>query len=135
MILNNVMKYRIPSNKAYKLLARFYDKSTNNDVLQKYKALIGPVKEQYILDLGCGTGTLLKYYASQNRTYGIDGSPDMLKIAKIKDKKTHYSVGDLRNVKIDNKFNIITCAFDTINHLTSIGGWEKLFETVAKNLR
>lgn len=129
MIKNNIL-----SNKPYKQLAKYYDGLTNLDVLTTYKSIIGEIKDLYMLDLGCGTGTLLKYYSSKNKTYGIDEMPEMIKIAKAKDKNTHYSIGDIKNFKIDKKFDVITCAFDTINHLSSLNEWEQLFKTVSINL-
>jgi len=128
------MKNKILSSQSYKQLAKYYDELTNLNVLKFYKSIIGKIKNSCILDLGCGTGTLLKYYSSKNKTFGIDGSPEMIKIAKTKDKNTFYSVGDIKNLKINKKFNIITCAFDTINHLSALKDWEQLFETVTAHL-
>ncbi|MDP2709477.1 MAG: class I SAM-dependent methyltransferase [bacterium] len=128
------MVNKITSNKSYKQLAEYYDELTNFKVFNVYKSMIGKIKDSRMLDLGCGTGTLLKYYSSKNETYGVDGSPEMIKIAKTKDKNTFYSIGDIKNFKINNKFNIITCAFDTINHLPALKDWERLFKIVTANL-
>ena len=128
------MENKILSNQSYKQLAKYYDELTNLKVFTVYKSIIGEIKGSRMLDLGCGTGTLLKYYSSKNETFGIDGSPEMIKIAKAKDKNTHYSIGKIKNFKINKKFNLITCAFDTINHLSTLKDWEKLFKTVVANL-
>ena len=118
------MGNEILSNQSYKQLAKYYDELINLRVFIIYKSIIGEIKNRRLLDLGCGTGTLLKYYSSKNETFGIDGSPEMIKIAKAKDKNTNYSVGDIKNFKINKKFNIIACAFDTINHLPALKNWE-----------
>lgn len=128
------MGNKISNNQSYKYLAEYYDELTNLGVFTVYKSIIGEVKGSRLLDLGCGTGNLLKHYSSKNETFGIDGSPEMIKIAKAKDKNTFYSVGDIKNLKINKKFNIITCAFDTINHLSALKDWEQLFKTVITNL-
>ena len=124
----------IPSNNAYKHIASYYDKSTNLRVFKIYKSILGKINNFNILDLGCGTGTLLKHYSSNNETYGIDGSPEMIKIAKSKDKKSTYKIGDIRNFKINKKFDIICCTYDTINHLPSLKNWGKLFKNVSAQL-
>jgi len=36
--------------------------------------------------------------------------------------------------KLNKKFNIITCAFDTINHLSTLREWEQLFKMVNAHL-
>ena len=121
-------------NKTYKQLAEYYDKLTDLKVFATYKSIIGKIRSLRMLDLGCGTGTLLKYYSSKNETYGIDGAPEMIKIAKAKDKNTYYSIGEIKNFKVNKKFNIITCAFDTINHLSTLREWEQLFKMVNAHL-
>ncbi len=127
------MKKRLTSN-SYKKLAEHYDDLTNLQVFEKYKSIIGEVKDLRILDLGCGTGTLLNYYSSKNDTHGIDKSEEMIKIAKKKDKKTIYSVGDIKNFKFSKKFDIIICSFDTINHLENLREWGSLFKSASANL-
>ncbi|MFA6306678.1 MAG: class I SAM-dependent methyltransferase [Patescibacteria group bacterium] len=125
------MVNKITSNKSYKQLAEYYDELTNLRVFTVYKSIIGKTKGSRMLDLGCGTGNLLKYYSSKNETYGIDGSPEMIKIAEAKDKNTYYSVGDIRNFKNNKKFDLITCTFDVINHLPTLKDWERLFKMAA----
>ncbi len=122
------------SNSPYNLLAQSYDESTNLAIFNIYKSMIGEVGKQRILDLGCGTGMLLEHYSSNNETYGIDESPEMIKIARGRDKNTDYSIGNIRDFKMDKKFNLIVCAYDTINHLPTIKDWNKLFKNVANHL-
>lgn len=128
------MSNNISSNKAYKQIAPFYDKSTNLKIFNTYKSIIGDVKNKRMLDLGCGTGTLLKHYSATNETYGIDSSPEMIKIAKTKDKKSNYSIGDIIKIQFKRKFDIITCTYDTVNHLPSLDDWKLLFKAVSKHL-
>lgn len=128
------MVQRILKNSAYKHLAPFYDKSTNLKIFTIYKSIIGKVKNKCILDLGCGTGTLLKNYSLNNKTFGIDVSPEMINIAKAKDKNSSYKIGDIKKFKLEKKFNIITCAYDTINHLQSLKSWGRLFKNVSAHL-
>lgn len=128
------MTNKAVNNKAYKQLAEYYDEFANLKVFGVYKTIIGKIKGLRMLDLGCGTGMLLKYYSIKNETIGVDASPEMIKMAKRNDSKSHYSVDDITSFKINKKFNIITCAFDTINHLSTIEEWGRLFERAAIHL-
>ncbi len=121
-------------NKFYQKLSKYYDDFVGDVILEKYKEMLGEVKGKRMLDLGCGTGTLLSIYSSKNDTYGIDESVEMIKVAKKKDKKTTYSIGDIIKFNFKEQFDIITCAFDTINHLKKIKDWESLFQSVKGNL-
>jgi 2-polyprenyl-3-methyl-5-hydroxy-6-metoxy-1,4-benzoquinol methylase len=128
------MKNKITNNKPYNQIASYYDDSTNLKIFDVYISLIGKVKNKKILDLGCGTGTLLKYYSKKNTTFGIDASPKMIEKAKTKDQKSNYKIGDIRTYQNKNKFNIITCTYDTINHLPTLNDWDLLFKNVDLHL-
>ncbi|MFC1522731.1 class I SAM-dependent DNA methyltransferase [Elusimicrobiota bacterium] len=122
----------------YQFLSSVYDEVMGHNYLETYKDLIkksiGKSTRKSILDLGCGTGTLLSSLSGKNKTFGIDISPQMIKIAKAKDKKTRYRVMNIQNFRLGRSFDIITCAFDTINHITSFKGWQDIFKSVHKHL-
>lgn len=42
---------------------------------------------------------------------------------------------DIRKFKIKDEFDLITCTFDTLNHLDKLKDWEVLFKSVSKNLK
>ncbi len=128
------MKKNIFSNAAYKQLAPYYDKTTNLSIFNIYKEIIGEVENKNILDLGCGTGTLLKLYSKNNNTIGFDGSSEMIKIAKEKDGKSLYKISDIRDFQMNKKFDIIVCAYDTINHLLTMKEWRQVFKNVKEHL-
>ena len=88
-----------------------------------------------VLDLGCGTGNFLnkleKYF---RRTVGIDLSKDMIEVAKLNCKNTEFYVKSVTDFDLKEKFDLITCNFDMINHLDSISDWEKMFRLVYNHL-
>ena len=129
------MKNKIIGSNAYEQIASYYDDSTNLEVFNTYLSLIGKIKNINMLDLGCGTGILLKHYSNNNKTFGIDASLKMIKKAKAKDRKTIYKIGDIRNYQNNSKFDIITCAYDTVNHLPTLNDWGLLFKNVSSHLR
>lgn len=76
-------------------------------------------KGKAFLDLGCGTGTFLQHFSSENRTKGIDLSPENIRIAIRKDSKSVYLVDDITIYRSNERYDIVTCCFDTINHIVS----------------
>jgi len=95
------------------------------DDLQLYcahaKKLGGPV-----LEMACGTGRLLLPLALEGyEAWGIDSAPAMLDVARAKlgkmppdvQARVHLSVQDMRDFKLDARFNLIFCAFRSFLHL------------------
>ncbi len=70
-------------------------------------------KVKSILDLGCGTGKHDLLFAEKGyEITGIDLSEQMINIAKQnKHKNTEYFVGDVRNIKLNKKFDTVVSLF------------------------
>jgi SAM-dependent methyltransferase len=88
-----------------------------------------------LAELGCGTGTLLAQFEKEFKTYGVDSSHEMLTIAASKLTQSKLIHQDIRNFELPDKVSIIMCVFDTINHLTDLADWEKLFQNVSHHLQ
>lgn len=70
----------------------------------------GGVKPQKdILDIACGTGTVFPFYFKRDvkSVVGIDISPEMVKIAKLKFPETDIICGDAEEYHFDKQFDII----------------------------
>lgn len=88
-----------------------------------------------VLDLGCGTGNFLKRLEKHfKRTVGIDISENMIAIARKNCKRTDFFIKSVTDFKLNEKFDLITCNFDMINHLDTIKDWEKMFKLAYKHL-
>ncbi len=79
-------------------------------------------KKSKILDLACGSLTFAIIMKSEGYDIsGLDLSDTMLEVGKQKAKMNHLLIPlyhmDMTNFKIDEKFDIITCYFDSFNHL------------------
>ncbi|MDD5752475.1 MAG: class I SAM-dependent methyltransferase [Candidatus Pacebacteria bacterium] len=127
--------------KNYNSFAKVYDEVVGKDYQMVYKKLIkksllkNTIKGKNILELGCGTGTILKSLSSNNKTFGIDISAEMIALAKEKDTKSEYLIMSMVDFKLPEFFDIIFCPFDSINHLLNIKNWEKTFKNVEKHLK
>jgi SAM-dependent methyltransferase len=87
-----------------------------------------------LLELGCGTGEILKAFAGTYAVTGIDNSEAMLGIAREKVPNATFLQGDMTEMHGDGQYDVILCVFDTINHLLDRSQWKKLFVSARENL-
>jgi ubiquinone/menaquinone biosynthesis C-methylase UbiE len=90
------------------------------------------------LDLACGTGTFLKYFDDKEiKLYGMELNPNMLELAKAKNAKRQIAwiVSDMQNFSVKDKFDLITCLFDSVNYLQDEDQIIEMFNNVAKHLQ
>ncbi|MGB9591410.1 MAG: class I SAM-dependent DNA methyltransferase [Candidatus Kryptoniota bacterium] len=94
-----------------------------------------------LLDLACGTANLSLIFARKGYSVtAIDGSPEMLSIAKLKAQKMHLSTihfiqSDLLSFKKDCEFDIALCTYDSINYLKGIDSIGILFSNIYQSLK
>lgn len=74
-----------------------------------------------ILDLGCGTGVpILKYLLGKRfEVVGVDGSDNMLTIAKRSFPETEFILKDMRKLNLERKFDAII-AWHSLWHLPAV---------------
>jgi cyclopropane fatty-acyl-phospholipid synthase-like methyltransferase len=91
-----------------------------------------------LLDLGCGTGEVMKRFITEYECTGVDLSEDMLLVAKEKFKSMGISGSffcqDMTSFSLEKKYDIVISLFDTVNHLISLEDLVKLFERVKEHL-
>lgn len=127
----------------YSTFARFYDKLTANidyqkrgeyfhKIIKKFKT----TKENILLDLACGTGSISEIMAGLGYdVIGVDSSEEMLGIAMEKKfssgSSIQYLCQDMCRLDMFGTVDVTICALDSINHLPSIKDVKKVFEDVA----
>jgi SAM-dependent methyltransferase len=128
----------------YERLSRVYDLDWSDFSLQYVnliEALLKEVGVQHaaLLDLACGTGSLLIELVKRGHTgLGIDSSPEMIERARRKTGELHnisFGVQDMTCLQLDQQFDLITCTFDSLNYITRIESIERMFHTVVLHLR
>lgn len=87
-----------------------------------------------LLELGCGTGTILAGLRSFERLTGIDRSPEMLAIAREKVPHARLIEGDIAAFELGERFDVVICVFDTLNHLPRFELWQALFARTRAHL-
>lgn len=91
-------------------------------------------KARNVLELACGTGAILQHLAKSLEVSGLDISPAMLKVAKRRLPDAALHLADIRRFKLNEKFDVIICVFDSINHLLTWRDWLSVFDRVQEHL-
>jgi len=87
-----------------------------------------------LLELGCGTGSILARLDTGARLTGLDRSPEMLAKAAAKVPGAQLVEGDMSSFDLGRRFDVIVCVFDSVNHLLDVGSWVSLFACVHAHL-
>jgi SAM-dependent methyltransferase len=95
-----------------------------------------------VLELGCGTGTVLVALAQVatargaplERVVGVDGSEGMLRIAAQRAPALEWLLGDMRELPVAGPFDFAFCCFNTLQHLADEEELRTTFAGVAERL-
>jgi SAM-dependent methyltransferase len=97
------------------------------------------VKLNSALDLACGTGTLTARLALNiPEVVGLDLSEPML--AKARERcsslsQVRFFQGDFRNFHLRQQFDIVVCAFNSLNYVGNVAELHAVFRCAAEHLR
>lgn len=87
------------------------------------------------LDLCCGTGQLLKKVTERGyAATGLDLSPYQLRHAKHNAPKAKFVRADVRQYFLPERYDIITCLFDSLNYLLTPVGLKAAFTFARRHL-
>lgn len=90
-----------------------------------------------ILDLCCGTGQISNALSEQGcRVTGIDGSEQMIELARRNAPGVNFIVDDARTFEFDdnNTFQAVFSIFDSLNHIMTLADLEAVFRQVYASL-
>jgi SAM-dependent methyltransferase len=128
----------------YRWLAKYYDHLF--ELRRPFEAarerVIGPLlpRVEAACDLCCGTGTLALEFARRGiKTFAVDLSPDMCRIAREKARQAALPVrvlrADMRDFRLPQAVDLITCEFDALNHVPQKRDLRRVVKCVARALR
>lgn len=124
--------------RSYEVFGKFYDEVMGDRArsAEHLHKLIREAKPnaRSVLELGCGTGSILKYLARYYDVSGLDVSRRMLAIARKKLPDVSLYRQDMVNFDIDDRFDVICCVFDSINHIRRFSDWTKAFGNARRHL-
>lgn len=133
-----------PFNTTY---SNYYDKiyekkdyKTESDFLIQIIKKYSPIKVKNILSLGCGTASHDTILAKRGFSItGIDGSKEMIAIAKKKAKDSGvnmiFKVSDVAKFQLNRKFDFAMAMFNIVGYMTENDKMEKMMKNVSKSLK
>ncbi len=130
----------------YEEFAYFYTKGLYPQYSEKMAELLPAVLERFaagpraLLDLACGEGTFSVIMAKKGfQVTGIDLSPQMLQFARERAEKENvnveFLVQDIRSLLFEERFDLVTCWYDSLNYLLQLEDLEKTFNGVYRALK
>lgn len=87
------------------------------------------------LDLACGTGALTAELRGRGLDVtGLDFSADMLAVARQRLPEVTFVQADLRDFVLPERFDLISCVFDSLNNLTEPADLQRALGRMALHL-
>jgi SAM-dependent methyltransferase len=123
---------------SYEIFGRFYDAvmGDGSESAKRVSELVRVSKPdaRKVLELGCGTGSILKHLQDSYEVSGLDLSNKMLSIARKKVPQAKLWHQDMVDFQIDERFDTVLCVFDSINHVRRFSDWKRVFARVRQHL-
>lgn len=131
--------------KPYRWLAQYYD-----EIFSSYRFPMDAARERLLsrimpgvgaaCDLACGTGTTALNLARTGITmYAVDLSPLMCRLTREKAKRAGLRIrvvqADMRDFRLPEAVDLITCEFDALNHVPRKADLWKVARAAARALR
>ncbi len=130
----------------YERFAYFYVKGTYPQYSERMVELLPAVLERFgakpqtILDIACGEGTFAVAMAKKGlQVTGVDLSPQMLQFARKRAEqenvKVEFILQDMRSLTFEERFDLATCWFDSLNYLLELEDLERTFAGACRALK
>ncbi len=134
------MKY-LGTKEFFNSIAKFYDIMMRDMDYKEWVFYIDEIIRKFsggkrVLDLACGTGNIALRLKHKNyEVFGLDLSIEMLRVAKKK-KLTNLVNASFDKLPFkDESFDVIFCAFDSLNNVESLEDLEQIFREVYRILK
>jgi SAM-dependent methyltransferase len=123
---------------SYDVFAPFYD-AVQGDRAEHARYIRSLIAKHHknaktVLELACGTGSILKQLHPFYEVTGLDLSPKMLELAAAKVPSVRLFRADMTRVNLGETFDVVLCVYDSINHLLEFEQWEALFDRAWEHL-
>lgn len=107
---------------AYDAFAFAYDEALGKRFFRAMRKLLvhllddHRVQTKTHLDIACGTGLAMEFFSGRGfRSLGLDASLTMLAMARERNQQA--VAGDFRALPLRGSFGLVTCLYDSLNHL------------------
>lgn len=124
---SQTISHGAPEAEAYDAWAPYYDVAdADRAPFVAFYASLVDGRCRSLVELGCGTGTLLAALAERivaddpsacPRVVGVDASRGMLAVAAARYPAIEWRYGDIRRPPLDGRFDLVFSGFNTLQHL------------------
>lgn len=87
------------------------------------------------LDVACGTGKHLALLPNTFEREGLELDPGMAEIARQRLPDVPIHVADMRDFRLDRTFDVVTCLFSAIGHMTDLPDLHQAIRTMAQHVK
>jgi len=92
------------------------------------------IEVKTLLHLGCGGGHNDYTFKKHFKVISVDISEDMLTLAKKLNPEVNYQYGDMRTIRLEERFDAVTI-LDSINYIRTVEALQKTFITAYEHLK
>jgi predicted TPR repeat methyltransferase len=122
----------------YDIFAPFYE-AVQGDRAEEVTYLGSLIERHHprattVLELACGTGSVLEQLEPRYELTGVDLSERMLELAAQKLPRARLVQADMAGLDLGETFDVVLCVYDSINHLLSFEQWEAVFDRARDHL-
>jgi|SRR3990167_1470212 len=105
--------------------ARYYDLFNQNKPYKKEIEFVyqWAKKPRTIFDIGPGTGNYWKFYPKKTVLFGVEKSKSMADRANVVEE---IVCADIRNFRMESRFDCATALFDVINYISTNDWWKNI---------
>lgn len=126
----------------YKKFAGYYDKiyaKLDHEKESEFvKWVVGKHKSSEgneLLDIACGTGRHANFLKNDFEILGVDINKEMLKIAREKVPDVEFVRGDMKELELERKFDVIICMFSAMNYNVTLEELEVTLKNFNNHLK
>lgn len=120
--------------------ARFYDAIYSFKDYAAEARMIGDLIRKKVpgaeslLDVACGTGAHLQHLKNDFRCEGIDVDPNLLTIARERNRDLALHEANMENFDLGKQFDAVTCLFSSIGYMQAIDRLDRAVRAMAGHL-
>ncbi|MGC2034624.1 MAG: class I SAM-dependent methyltransferase, partial [Thermoplasmata archaeon] len=130
------------SQRLYHSHAEVYDQIYSWKDYEKDARRVHAIAERYrrsagkkLLDVACGTGHHIETLRRWYDCVGVDLSSEMLSIARRRLPEIRFVRGDMRDLHLSDRFDIVTCLFSAIGYLRTYEALRRAIRTMVEHLK
>lgn len=119
----------------YDLIYQWMDYHGEVEFIEKMVELHQHSGGNDLLDVACGTGNHAQYLIDSFQVVGLDLNLEMMEIASAKVPEMELIQGDMKELNLDEDFDVVICLFSSINYHTNLKELESTLQRFYEHLK